>query len=70
MNGQLTELFTKIQTWSKEIHDQRHKENLQKFDKLFDELKNVTILANDVKWLTWGFRVIYGGIIYYLIRGI
>lgn len=38
MNGEFSELFDAIKKFSNEVHNQRHQENLQKFEKLFDKL--------------------------------
>ena len=59
MNGDLTELFEAIKHWSKEIHEQRHRENLDKFDKLFSKLDTLIALKGDVRWLTWSVRILW-----------
>ena len=59
MNGDLTELFEAIKHWSKEIHEQRHRENLTKFDKLFSKLDTLIALKGDVRWLTWSVRILW-----------
>ena len=59
MNGELNELFGEIKKWSKEIHEQRHKENLVKFDKIFNKLDCLTPIKGDVRWLTWSVRLLW-----------
>ena len=41
MNGEFLELLNAIKLWSNEVHNQRHQENLKKFEKLFDKLDNL-----------------------------
>ena len=68
MNGQLTELLKEIKSWSAQLHDQRHKENLTKFDTIFTKLDTLIQLKTDVQWLTWGVRGTYLVIIGVLLR--
>lgn len=50
MNGEFNELFGKIQEWSKQVHEQRHNENLDKFEKIFNRLNELPCKGNSV-WI-------------------
>lgn len=73
MNGDLNELLTEIKAWSKQIHEQRHKENLSKFDKLFDLVRDLPCkghiekfksVETRISWLYLVFIVVViGGIV-------
>ena len=68
MNGELTQLLKEIKDWSGKLHDQRHKENLQKFDKIFSKLDNlpcgrhdawvkILTISNGALWVTIAFLI-------------
>ena len=57
MNGEFQELLQEIKTFSKQVHEQRHKENLFKFDKIDENQKDIYKILNTrqgfytyVKW--------------------
>ena len=62
MNGEFSELLTEIKRWSNEVHSQRHKENLAKFDRIYDELKELAKLPVQIKFIVIAVGFLYTGL--------
>lgn len=61
----------------KELFDERHNENKDKFRTLFGKLDNIVDKIGtlpckghkeSLNWLSWGFRVGYSAVIIYLVK--
>ena len=65
MNGEFLELFEKIQEWSKQVHDQRHRENLTKFEKLFHAIECLPCKTHveTLRWHSMSIKCLWGVLI-------
>ena len=75
MNGEFQELLTEIKSWSKQVHEQRHQENLSKFDRVFDRLSKLPCerragFYTYVKWHLGILTVSLGFLINYVVQHI
>ena len=60
MNGEFTELLEEIKRWSTQVHEQRHRENLAKFERIFEKLDGLPCDRREgfSKYIKWHLGIL------------